>query len=208
MASFTDQYISQPCQITPNPPSHVPFTLLYCLPVALYPSAPYVGMPERSLSSNNHVLAVGGGAALPRPGGSSFAGRPGGRGRSQNGGHQRQLTLLEINVFLLLLPCGLSRSESTLHYRLWLGVAFTKAYSFLIGMASNTGCDACGPEETIEHVLCRCPQYSSKRSVLATKLSRLGNRPFTVDAILGYRSLPSTTQKATKAILRFLNNTC
>lgn len=105
------------------------------------------------------------------------------------------------------LPCGLSRSESTLLCRLWLGVAFTKAYSFLIGMASSTHCDACGVEETIEHVFCRCPQYLTQRRVLTAAITRLDNRPFTIETVLRHRSLSSASQKATKAILRYLKDT-
>lgn len=74
-------------------------------------------------------------------------------------------------------------------------------------MANSAGCDACGVEEAIEHLLCRCPQYSTERNVLATALGRLDDRPFTVDTILGHRSLPSSSQKATKALLRYLYDT-
>lgn len=52
------------------------------------------------------------------------------------------------------LPCGLSQPQSSLLSRLWLGVAFTKGYSFLIGMASSPQCDA-GPEVGVVFALVR-----------------------------------------------------
>lgn len=52
------------------------------------------------------------------------------------------------------LPLGLPRSDATILCRLWLGVAFTNAYSYLIGMAASGTCEVCDTPETIRHVLC------------------------------------------------------
>uniref|UniRef100_A0A6M2CZP6 ribonuclease H n=1 Tax=Rhipicephalus microplus TaxID=6941 RepID=A0A6M2CZP6_RHIMP len=71
------------------------------------------------------------------------------------------------------LPSQLSRSDATLLCRLWLGVAFTKVYSFRIGMADTSTCDYCGAEETIEHVLCSCACYDTQRCQLRMVLNQL-----------------------------------
>lgn len=73
-------------------------------------------------------------------------------------------------------PSGLSRLEATVLCRLWLGVAFTKSFAFRIGMAESAACSQCDSEETIDHVLCRCPRYSSHRLSLAAVLVRLDDR--------------------------------
>lgn len=46
----------------------------------------------------------------------------------------------------------------------------------------------------------------SERDVLATERSEFDDRPFTVEAIFGHRFLPSSPIRATKQLLRFLND--
>lgn len=107
----------------------------------------------------------------------------------------------------LRLPPGLPRAEATLLCRLWLGVAFTNAYSFRIGMADSPACDNCGCEETIKHLLCDCPRYNVARKVLATALEKLDDRPFSEDKVLGHWSRRVSALKALRALLKFLR-TC
>ncbi|XP_054918846.2 superkiller complex protein 2 isoform X2 [Dermacentor andersoni] len=107
----------------------------------------------------------------------------------------------------LCMPTRLRRSEATLLYRLWLGVAFTKSYSFRIGMADNALCNACLCEETLEHILCDCPEYNVQRQSLAFVLAHLDNRPLSVATIFTYRRQKTSQVKATKALLRFMKET-
>uniref|UniRef100_L7M3W2 Putative tick transposon n=1 Tax=Rhipicephalus pulchellus TaxID=72859 RepID=L7M3W2_RHIPC len=133
----------------------------------------------------------------------------------------RRLTLLQWNTqgfsnsrvysiypnLQLRLPSGLSRRDETLLCRMWLGVAFTNAYSHLIGMANSAACNSCGREETIEHILCHCPSYQTHRRVLGAKLDRLDARPLSEKKILGPWSTASDMHKATKALLSYLKAT-
>lgn len=106
------------------------------------------------------------------------------------------------------LPLGLPRSDATVLCRLWLGVAFTNAYSYLIGMAVSDACDVCDTPETIRHVLCECPRFSSERRQLSSALQKIDSRrPFSEEKILGHWPSPSSTHKATKALLCFLKAT-
>uniref|UniRef100_A0A224ZAD3 Tick transposon n=1 Tax=Rhipicephalus zambeziensis TaxID=60191 RepID=A0A224ZAD3_9ACAR len=64
--------------------------------------------------------------------------------------------------FQLQVPLGLSRSETTVLGRLWLDVSFTNSFAHRIGIADSAACDHCGSEESIAHVLCYSPHYSSQ----------------------------------------------
>lgn len=107
----------------------------------------------------------------------------------------------------LQLPSSLSRGEATLLCRLWLGVAFTNAYSHRMGMAESPMCDSCMCEETIEHLLCTCPRYDVQRLSLRTTLNRLDSRPFSESKILGPWLHPSLAQKALRALVLYLKCT-
>ena len=107
----------------------------------------------------------------------------------------------------LRLPSGISRAEETLLCRLWLGVAFTNAYSYLLGMANNSTCNHCSCEETISHLLCECPRFSAPRQELSNALDKLDNRPMSEQRVLGPWPSRSSAQKALKALLRFLRTT-
>lgn len=54
------------------------------------------------------------------------------------------------------------------------------AYFFLIRIPNSDRYDAGGVEETTEHLLRRCPQYSPEKNVPATDLCRLDGRPVTL----------------------------
>lgn len=101
-------------------------------------------------------------------------------------------------------PSGLSRLETTVLCRLWLGVAFTKAFAFRIGMEDSAACGHCGSDETIEHVLCHCPRYSVQRRQLAAALARLDDRPLSEQSVLERRHDLCAHRKSVKALLNFL----
>lgn len=106
------------------------------------------------------------------------------------------------------LPLSLPRCDATLLCRLWLGMAFTNAYSFLIGMAASDECEVCGTPETIRHLSCDCPRYSSERKMLSSTLCSLDSRrTFSEEKILCHWPSPSTAHKATRALMRFLRAT-
>ena len=120
----------------------------------------------------------------------------------------RHTRLHQLNPSLQLQPpSGLHRREASLLYRLWLGVAFTKAYTTLIGTTDSAACDVCGTEENIEHLLCHCPRFASERQVLSNALRRLDDRPISVQVLLEHRPHVSTAHKAVKALLCFLRRT-
>lgn len=122
------------------------------------------------------------------------------RGQNYRQHHLNELRRLQI-------PSGLRRREATLLCRLWLRVAFTKSYSFRIGMADNALCDACGTEETLQHIFCDCPCYAAQRRSLIFALARLHNRPLTLETILQCHPDNSSRIQATKALLKFLRTT-
>uniref|UniRef100_L7M1K8 Putative tick transposon n=1 Tax=Rhipicephalus pulchellus TaxID=72859 RepID=L7M1K8_RHIPC len=107
----------------------------------------------------------------------------------------------------LYMPSGLRRREATLLYRLWLGVAFTKSYSFRIGMADSALCDVCRCEETLRHILCDCPVYNVQRQSLASFLEHLDNSQMSVESILSCRRQRTSQLKVTKELLKFLKKT-
>uniref|UniRef100_A0A131Z0Q1 Tick transposon n=1 Tax=Rhipicephalus appendiculatus TaxID=34631 RepID=A0A131Z0Q1_RHIAP len=107
----------------------------------------------------------------------------------------------------LYMPTGLRRSDDTLLYRIWLGVAFTKSYSFRIGMADDALCDACRCEETLRHILCDCPLYDVQRQSLASVLADRDNRQMSVESILECRSQRTSQLKVAKELLKFLRKT-
>uniref|UniRef100_A0A131YVW6 Tick transposon n=1 Tax=Rhipicephalus appendiculatus TaxID=34631 RepID=A0A131YVW6_RHIAP len=88
-----------------------------------------------------------------------------------------------------------------------LGVAFTKAFSFRIGMADSSTCDSCGSEERIVHVLCSCAPYGDQLCPLRMILNQLHSRPFPVPKILEPWTCASREQKGTKPQLKYLNST-
>uniref|UniRef100_L7LZN4 ribonuclease H n=1 Tax=Rhipicephalus pulchellus TaxID=72859 RepID=L7LZN4_RHIPC len=104
-------------------------------------------------------------------------------------------------------PSGLPRSETTVLCRMWLGVSFTNAFACRIGWADSAACEHCGTDETIQHVLCECPQYSSQRQSLAAVLARLDDQPLSEKSILECRKDQASRRKATKALLKFLRAT-
>uniref|UniRef100_L7LZE3 Putative tick transposon n=1 Tax=Rhipicephalus pulchellus TaxID=72859 RepID=L7LZE3_RHIPC len=122
--------------------------------------------------------------------------------RSQN---YRQHHLNALRRFDI--PTGLQRREATLLCRLWLRVAFTKSYSFRIGMADNALCDVCGTEETLQHIFCDCPRYAVQRRSLSSALARLDSRTMTLETVLQCHPEKSSRSQATKALLKFLRAT-
>uniref|UniRef100_A0A224ZAF4 Tick transposon n=1 Tax=Rhipicephalus zambeziensis TaxID=60191 RepID=A0A224ZAF4_9ACAR len=103
----------------------------------------------------------------------------------------------------LQVPSDLSRRDATLLCRLWLGVAFTKAYSLRIGMADTSKCDSCDSDETIEHLLCSCDRLVSERNVLRDTLNKLDDRSFSEEKILGSWLYASQASIATRALMHF-----
>lgn len=84
------------------------------------------------------------------------------------------------------------------------GVAFTKSYTRLTGIADSVECNACGVEKTIEHLQCYCPSFENKKHDLFTALNQLDKKPSILDKILGPWLRIQQLQKPTKALLRFL----
>uniref|UniRef100_L7LSY4 ribonuclease H n=1 Tax=Rhipicephalus pulchellus TaxID=72859 RepID=L7LSY4_RHIPC len=120
----------------------------------------------------------------------------------------RHTRLHQINPTLELRPpAGLHRREASLLCRLWLGVAFTKAYTTLIGVTDSSVCEVCGTEEDIDHLLCRCPRFASERRTLSAVMRRLDDRPLSVQMLLEHRPHRSSANKAVKALLCFLRTT-
>lgn len=122
--------------------------------------------------------------------------------------HLRNTRLYSLDPTLSLrAPSQLRRRDATLLYRLWLGVAFTKAYAFRIGMTDTPTCDHCGHEESIGHILCSCPQYSPQRACLSHELDQLDDQPLSEKRILQHRKDLPSQKKAVQALLRFLQST-
>lgn len=120
----------------------------------------------------------------------------------------RRTRLYQLNPSLHLRPpSGLPRHEASLLCRLWLGVAFTKAYSALIGTIDSATCEMCDTDETLDHLLCHCPRFVEERKTLAETLRQLDDRPLSIQTLLEHRPHRSSAHKALKALLRFLKMT-
>lgn len=131
------------------------------------------------------------------------------RTRSQwNESHFKHARLYSLDRTLSLrVPSRLRRGDPTLLCRLWLGVAFTNAYAFCIGMADSAACDHCSNEESIVHILCDCPQYSAQRHSLTNAFNQLDDRPLSEEKILHHRLDLTSQKKAVQALLRLLRAT-
>uniref|UniRef100_L7M042 Putative tick transposon n=1 Tax=Rhipicephalus pulchellus TaxID=72859 RepID=L7M042_RHIPC len=107
----------------------------------------------------------------------------------------------------LRIPPRLRRGDATVLCRLWLGVAFTRAYAFRIGMADTAACEHCGNEETIRHVLCDCPKYTTQRQCLCQAFNKLDDEPLSEERLLRHRQDFTSQKKASQALLGFLRST-
>uniref|UniRef100_A0A131YZC1 Tick transposon n=1 Tax=Rhipicephalus appendiculatus TaxID=34631 RepID=A0A131YZC1_RHIAP len=107
----------------------------------------------------------------------------------------------------LATPSGLPRSEPTVLCRMCLGVSFTNAFACRIRWAEDAACEHCGTDETIERVLCHCPQYSSQIRSFAGVFARLDDQSLSEKSILKCRGDRVSRMKATKALLKFLRAT-
>uniref|UniRef100_A0A224ZA59 Tick transposon n=1 Tax=Rhipicephalus zambeziensis TaxID=60191 RepID=A0A224ZA59_9ACAR len=84
----------------------------------------------------------------------------------------KHVLLYSFDQLSLQVPSRLRRVDATLLIRLWLGVAFTNAYAFHIGMADNAACDHYGNEDTITHIICDWPSYPAQRLCLSKHSTR------------------------------------
>ncbi|XP_049511203.1 uncharacterized protein LOC125939804, partial [Dermacentor silvarum] len=92
------------------------------------------------------------------------------------------------------LPLRMRRGQETLIHRLRLGVAYTRKYLHKIGRERDPACSVCHTPETIEHILCVCPQYATERRTLKRSVDCLNSRPFSEAKVLGGR-IPRGTQQ-------------
>uniref|UniRef100_L7LVS4 Putative syntaxin-binding protein 2 n=1 Tax=Rhipicephalus pulchellus TaxID=72859 RepID=L7LVS4_RHIPC len=99
------------------------------------------------------------------------------------------------------------RSDATVLSRLWLGVAFTRAYAFRVGMTDTTACEHCGDEETIRHVLCNCTEYSTQRQYLCQAFNKFDDQPLSEERLLRHRPDLTSQKKAVQQLLGFLRST-
>lgn len=104
-------------------------------------------------------------------------------------------------------PSVVVRRHGTLLHRLRLGVAYTKHYLHKIGIESNPNCAQCNTPETIGHLLCACPKYTSERTTLEATVKNLDSRPLSEETLLGARTRRSDWWRVTKALLNFLCET-
>lgn len=71
-----------------------------------------------------------------------------------------------------------SLRETIVLRRIWLGVAYEYAYSFLIKMASSAASKFDEWVAVVEHPLCQCPSFETSPSSFNAKLHRFDGRPF------------------------------
>uniref|UniRef100_L7LW97 Putative tick transposon n=1 Tax=Rhipicephalus pulchellus TaxID=72859 RepID=L7LW97_RHIPC len=73
--------------------------------------------------------------------------------------------------------------------------------------ADTAACDHCSGDETIQHILCECPQYCLQRQSLCNALDKLDDRTLSEERILRHRPDLTSQKKAVQALLRFLHST-
>ncbi|XP_037568214.1 uncharacterized protein LOC119449098 [Dermacentor silvarum] len=69
---------------------------------------------------------------------------------------------------------GLNRQERTLLLRLRTGSAWPAARKFSMGRVSSPACRRCGSPETLEHIICHCPDLANPRHAMTVAYNNLG----------------------------------
>lgn len=103
------------------------------------------------------------------------------------------MTVFKIYELLVSLQSASSRNYlliftvTVAHYSCedLIALEFASACSSLNGMTDRAECNACGCEETVEHLLCHCPSFENERLALHTVLYQLDIRPCSLNKILG-----------------------
>ncbi|KAH6935787.1 hypothetical protein HPB50_010051 [Hyalomma asiaticum] len=114
----------------------------------------------------------------------------------------RTTNLLDCSVSRPLPDKGLARRDRSLLLRLRIGCYRTaERLHRLIG---GPLCADCADEETLEHLLLRCPCADDQRRVLLATYSRLGLRRTTVEHLLFPACTRTSAVRAFAALLEFI----
>ncbi|KAM7292767.1 uncharacterized protein ISCGN_025905 [Ixodes scapularis] len=104
-------------------------------------------------------------------------------------------------------PSGLPRRSQAVLHRLRLGVAFTRHFLHRIKRRDSPNCPVCDVQETVNHLICECAIYAVEKEDLHRTIQRLDDRPFSCDKVLGSWQSTEHSMEATKALVRFLEDT-
>ncbi|XP_037577065.1 uncharacterized protein LOC119459328 [Dermacentor silvarum] len=85
---------------------------------------------------------------------------------------------------------GLNRQERTLLLRLRTGSAWPAARKFSVGCVSSPACRRCGSPETLEHIICHCPDLANPRHAMTVAYNNLGLPATTEEDFLFPRRSP------------------
>ncbi|XP_077527310.1 uncharacterized protein LOC144138739 [Haemaphysalis longicornis] len=102
---------------------------------------------------------------------------------------------------------GLSRHEMGLLLRLRVGSHRDASPLHRLGIADKASCRNCTAEETLQHLLLECPQYSGQRSKLLATFVSLRLTHTTPTDLLFPKAHPSVQDKALRSLITFLTET-
>lgn len=95
---------------------------------------------------------------------------------------------------------GLDRCERRLLLRLRTGSVWPAARMYSAGRSSSPACRRCGDDETLQHIVCSCPDLATERCALVSRYRLLGLPAETMEDIL----FPARSKtKALRAFLEF-----
>ncbi|XP_077532467.1 uncharacterized protein LOC144144835 [Haemaphysalis longicornis] len=106
-----------------------------------------------------------------------------------------------------VLPGRLSRDVRSLLLRLRLNCVNVAARLHRQGRRSSPTCTHCPEPETLEHLLCSCPEFAAHRGVLQTSLQRLGLPHQRLENLLHPAGPDSTRRDVFRLLLAYLEAT-
>lgn len=105
------------------------------------------------------------------------------------------------------IPRNLLRADASLLHRLRAGCPYTGKRLHMMGRKKDPNCPDCGDPEDSEHALLLCPAHEEPRRTLLQSYAQAGLVHATVSDILNPEGHRGATERAFRALLRFLRET-
>ncbi|KAG0414422.1 hypothetical protein HPB47_008366 [Ixodes persulcatus] len=105
------------------------------------------------------------------------------------------------------IPRNLPRADASLLHRLRAGCPYTGKRLHMMGRKQDPNCPDCGDPEDSEHVLLLCPAHEEPRRTLLQSYAQARLVHATVSDILNPEGHRGATERAFRALLRFLRET-
>ncbi|XP_064483067.1 uncharacterized protein LOC135395910 [Ornithodoros turicata] len=103
------------------------------------------------------------------------------------------------------IPPSTARSIETFLHCVRLNVPYGRHFLHMVGKADSPDCPVCGMEENTEHIFIECKRHQSQRKTLLAALTRLDNRAFSIEKVLGTWD-DNQRDAALKALVGFISS--